>query len=145
MEYTLPMDKAQIERFLPHRPPILLVDEVLEYTADGLLHAVRHIVADDPILGGHFPGNPIVPGVLIIEGLAQASAILGQISMQTHFATCLLLEIEKCRFRHQVVPGDTLHYRVRKIKQKKYFYWFEGEASTSVGIVAGATFSAKLA
>ena len=145
LDYTLPLDREQIELFLPHRPPFLLVDRVLECVAGESLHASRNIVEDDPILRGHFPGNPIVPGVLIVEGLAQASAILGQISMETHYDTCLLIEIEKCRFRRQVVPGDVLHYRVRLTKQRKFFYWFDGEAATEQGIVASATFSAKLA
>ena len=145
LEYSLPMDRAQVARFLPHRPPILLVDEVLEYNAEGTLHAIRHIDPADPILPGHFPGNPIVPGVLVVEGMAQASAILGQLMMQTHFSICLLLEIEKCRFRRQVVPGDILHYRVRMTGHKKQFYWFEAEASVADALVAAAGFSAKLA
>jgi 3-hydroxyacyl-[acyl-carrier-protein] dehydratase len=142
-EIKLPIGIEEIKKSIPHRFPFLLVDEVVSFTKDELIVANKKISPEEPVLAGHFPGNPIWPGVYLVEGMAQASAILIQLSRGKPTETCLLVEVEKSRFKIPVVPGDLLSYEIKLIKQKGPFYWFEGKAQTANGIVALASFSAK--
>ncbi len=142
-DFRWPMGIAEIERCIPHRYPFLLVDRVISCEPGQSIVAKRQVSASDPLLQGHFPGNPIVPGVLIIEGLAQSSAILGKLTKGT-CNSCLLLEVENTRFRRMVVPGDVLEYRVQLVKMRKDFLWFAGEAWVDTELATSAAFSARL-
>lgn len=142
--YKLPMGTVEIEKCIPHRYPFLLIDRVDDYAAGEFILASRCISGGDPILQGHFPGNPVVPGVVIVEGMAQASAVLGKITRGEDCETCLLTEITKTRFRRQVVPGDKLDYYVKVTKMRSPFFWFEGQARVGDELAASASFSAKL-
>lgn len=144
IDFQLPMGIAEIQQCLPHRYPFLLVDRVLGYSKGESIVALRSISSSDPMLQGHFPGNPIVPGVILIEGLAQASAILGKLTKGVECSTCLLMEINETRFRRQVIPGDQLEYRITVEKMRKDFFWFLGEAFVGTELAARAKFSAKL-
>jgi len=140
---ALPMNKKAIEEFLPHRAPFLLIDEISEYEVGVRIIAHRLITDDDPILKGHFPGNPVLPGVLIIESMAQASAVLGRLTEPT-CSTCLLTEISDSRFRRKVVPGDEIRFLVEIVKHRQSFFWFAGEATIGDEPAASAKFSARL-
>ncbi|MFW7381605.1 MAG: 3-hydroxyacyl-ACP dehydratase FabZ [Oligoflexus sp.] len=139
------MDLAEIQKHLPHRYPFLLIDRVLEFRPDERIIAIKMISNLDPYLQGHFPGNPVMPGVLMVEALAQASAILGKVSRGDDCDTCLLTEVNESRFRRMVVPGDVLRLDVRLVKSRKSFFWFEGEATVDGDVAAAAKFTAKLA
>lgn len=143
-DFDLPMSVADIEKCVPHRYPFLLVDRVVAYDKGEAITAYRNISMADPLLQGHFPGNPILPGVIMIEGLAQASAVLGKLTKGTECDTCLLMEISDTRFRKMVVPGDVLYYNVKVVKRRKDFFWFEGVATVDGEVAASAKFSAKL-
>lgn len=141
----LPLDIPAIEKCLPHRYPFLLIDKVLALTPGKSVHALKAISGSDPILQGHFPGHPIYPGVLIIEGLAQASGVLGLYSRKAgSVVTVLLTEVEKARFRKKVEPGETLHYEVILERQRGDFFWFDGNARVEDSLVANVKFSALM-
>ena len=142
--FQLPMMIGDIEKCIPHRYPFLLVDRVHSYVKGESIVASKNVTGGEPILQGHFPGNPIVPGVIMIEGMAQASAILGKLTKAAECDTCLLMEIQETRFRRMVVPGDVLKYDVRIVKARKDFFWFEGEATVEGELAASTRFSAKL-
>jgi len=139
------MDFSEIQKYLPHRYPFLLIDRVLSVRAREYITGIKMVSSLDPYLQGHFPGNPVMPGVLMVEALAQASAILGRISKPEECDTCLLTEINETRFRRLVIPGDVLRLDVRLVKSRQTFYWFEGEATVDGEIAAAAKFTAKLA
>ncbi len=133
-----------IQNWLPHRYPMLLVDRVLDYRPNEYIRAIKMVSGLDPYLQGHFPGNPVMPGVLIVEAMAQASGILGRLTFPDRKNSCLLTEIGETRFRRQVVPGDVLELYVVVDKQRKDFFWFNGVAKVSGELAASCVFTAKL-
>ncbi len=142
-EYKLPMNVTDIEKILPHRFPFLLVDRVIEIEEGKRLVAIKHISASDGVLQGHFPGNPVMPGVLQIEAIAQASGILGMLNLPRG-CQVLLGEVQEARFKKPVVPGDTLRMEVKLLKQRHPFAWYEGKASVDGEIVTTVKLSALL-
>jgi 3-hydroxyacyl-[acyl-carrier-protein] dehydratase len=139
------MEITQIQNMLPHRFPFLLIDRVIDYRANEFITAIKAVSNMEPYLQGHFPGNPVMPGVLMVEAMAQSSAILGKITKGEACDTCLLTEVADSRFRRMVVPGDTLRLHVTLLKSRKDFFWFEGEATVNGELAAAAKFTAKLA
>ncbi len=107
---ALPLDAAGIQQLLPHRYPFLLVDRVLEIVPDKHILAYKNITQNEPFFTGHFPGKPIMPGVLIIEALAQAGGLLTQLSHvgETSNRMFYMVKVESARFKKMVVPGDRL-------------------------------------
>ena len=107
---ALPLDAAGIQKLLPHRYPFLLVDRVLEIVPDKHILAYKNITQNEPFFTGHFPGKPIMPGVLIIEALAQAGGLLTQLSHvgETDNRMFYMVKVEGVRFKKMVVPGDRL-------------------------------------
>lgn len=134
----------RVQDLLPHRYPFLLVDRIVDFKALDYIDALKMVSGLDPYLQGHFPEQPIVPGVIIIEALAQASGILGRLSFPERCNSCLLTELGETRFRRQVVPGDRLDLHVKFIKQRKDFFWFSGMAKVDGDLVATSLFTAKL-
>lgn len=111
---SLPLDVTEIQRLLPHRYPFLLVDRVVEFEANKRIVAVKGVTINEPFFQGHFPGHPVMPGVLVIEALAQTGGLLTQISHQTDAAGRLfyLVKIDNAKFSRMVVPGDMLEMEV---------------------------------
>ena len=107
---ALPLDAAGIQKLLPHRYPFLLVDRVLEIVPDKRILAYKNITQNEPFFTGHFPGKPIMPGVLIVEALAQAGGLLTQLSHigETDNRMFYMVKVEGARFKKMVVPGDRL-------------------------------------
>ncbi len=125
---TMPWGIKEIERALPHRYPFLLIDRVLELVPRESVLAIKNISVSEPVLQGHFPGSPIYPGVMTVEGLAQAAGILSYVSPEKGISSMLLTEVQNARFRRQIIPGDTITYSVRLLKSRGKFFWFSGEA-----------------
>ncbi|ARG98177.1 3-hydroxyacyl-ACP dehydratase FabZ [Legionella micdadei] len=126
-----PVDIIRILDLLPHRYPFILVDRVLEYTAFDYLIATKNVTINEPFFNGHFPGNPIMPGVLMLEALAQASALLSNLSRspkEGHEFMYFFAGIDNAKFKHVVTPGDQLRLEVRLIGQKRDFWRMHGEA-----------------
>jgi 3-hydroxyacyl-[acyl-carrier-protein] dehydratase len=142
--HDLPWKADVIQEAIPHRYPFLLVDRVTEVVDGEKVVAIKNISMSDPNLQGHFPGNPIFPGVFIVEGLAQAAAILGYASKGAALESCLLTGVKNAKFRKPVIPGDTLTYEVEVLKSKGAFYWFKATGLVDGNIVAQCELSAQI-
>ncbi|MAD54328.1 3-hydroxyacyl-ACP dehydratase FabZ [Idiomarina sp.] len=126
---------------LPHRYPFLLIDRVISCDCEKEIHAIKNVSFNEPMFNGHFPGNPIFPGVLLLEGLAQAAGLLGfRITEQKSTANDLYLfaGIDNARFKRQVVPGDTIHFYVTFEKERRGIWKFSGRAEVDGELAASA-------
>ena len=140
------IDIEGILKCLPHRYPFLLVDRVLELELGVSIHALKNVTANEPQFQGHFPGRPIMPGVLIIEALAQAGGILAIRSTGEGSEKKLPLfrGIDRAKFRRTVIPGDELHLHLRILRKRQFFWTFEAEARVEGEVAAEAELSAAL-
>ncbi len=139
-----PLNIEQIRELLPHRYPMLLVDRVLEIGERDIV-AEKLVSANDPFLEGHFPGRPIMPGVLILESLAQAACILVVSSeRQARGFGVALLGVQHARFRRPVVPGDIMRLSVQLLRKRGPLYRFEGTANVNGELAAETTFTAAV-
>jgi 3-hydroxyacyl-[acyl-carrier-protein] dehydratase len=131
----------EILKHLPHRYPFLLIDRVLDYKIGEYLIAIKNVTINEPHFTGHFPGHPIMPGVLILESLAQATGVLAfktANALPQDGTLYYLVGIDEARFKQPVVPGDQLKLSVRITKFKRGIYKFQGEATVSGNLVASA-------
>ncbi|MCK5262657.1 MAG: 3-hydroxyacyl-ACP dehydratase FabZ [Gammaproteobacteria bacterium] len=131
----------EIRRFLPHRYPFLLIDRVLECVPGETLTAIKNVSVNEPFFNGHFPETPIMPGVLIIEALAQATGLLGFKTMSEEPSNDLLymlVGVDNVRFKRQVVPGDQLMLKAKVVRQSKVIWKFNCEASVDGQVVTVA-------
>jgi len=143
------MDVVEIQRILPHRYPFLLVDRVTKINPKESIVAYKNVSISEPVFEGHFPGHPIYPGVMILEGMAQAGGILAFKSMdatQEEIANKVVyfMSIDKAKFRNPVRPGDRLEYRVKVIKQKGNIWVLEGKAYVDDKLVSEAELKAMI-
>lgn len=132
----------EIRRFLPHRYPLLMVDRVLECVPGEYLTAIKNVSVNEPHFTGHFPEVPIMPGVLIIEALAQATGLLGFRTMSEEPSNDLLymlVGLDNVRFKRLVVPGDQLLLKVTLLRRSKVIWKFECEASVDGELVTKAS------
>lgn len=141
------LDAAMIERLLPHRYPMLLVDRVLEWEAGKFIRAIKNVTANEPFFQGHFPGNPVMPGVLVIESMAQAAGLLTMLSdaaRQDGSQLVLFAGIDKARFKRQVIPGDTLLLEAELERSVRNVGRFRTRASVGRQLVCEATLLAAI-
>jgi len=118
-------------KLLPHRYPFLLIDRVLDYSKDESITAIKNVTINEPFFQGHFPRHPVMPGVLILEAIAQACAILSFKSIETLLdkgSIYYLVGIDKARFKRPVEPGDRLIIKAKIIRKVKRIWLFEGSA-----------------
>ncbi|HUY68323.1 MAG TPA: 3-hydroxyacyl-ACP dehydratase FabZ [Alphaproteobacteria bacterium] len=141
------IDIAGIMERIPHRYPILLLDRVVDVVKGESCTGIKNVSANEPVFQGHFPGHPIMPGVLLVEAMAQASATLVVASLdgvtsKTHLV--YFMSIESAHFRKPVVPGDQLHIKVKKERQRGNIWRFRGEAYVEGALCAEAVYTAML-
>jgi 3-hydroxyacyl-[acyl-carrier-protein] dehydratase len=141
------MDVIEISKLLPHRYPFLLVDRVVEMELHKKLVGYKNVTANEEFFNGHFPGLPVMPGVLILEALAQACAILAfkSTGYNSHEYVVYLMGIDGARFRRPVVPGDKLVLTAEVIKAKTAVWKQRGIATVDGQVVAEAEFLATIA
>jgi len=139
------LDINDIRGILPHRYPFLLVDRIVELDGERIV-GIKNVTANEPFFQGHFPDFPVMPGVLIVEAMAQAAGVLVLKSIaDRHSKLVLLVAIENARFRRPVVPGDTLRMEMKVIKRKASVAKMAGVATVDGVVVAEAEVMCKLA
>ena len=135
------MNVNEIKKYLAHRYPFLLVDKVVDYEVGEWLTAVKNVTINEPFFQGHFPDFPVMPGVLIIEAMAQATGLLGFRTMDeepNENMLYLFAGADKARFKRQVMPGDVLTMHVKLLKRRRNIWKFECEAKVEGQLAASA-------
>jgi len=143
------MDVMEIQEIIPHRYPFLLLDRVTDLTPNELIIGYKNVTIGDNVFQGHFPGHPIYPGVMILEGMAQAGGILAFKSMdmtkeEAAQKVVYFMSIDKAKFRAPVKPGDRLEYRVSVMKNKGSIWMLKGEAYVDDKMVSEAELKAMI-
>jgi len=130
MTPQLPLDVVAIQQLLPHRYPFLLVDRVVEFEAHKRVLGIKNVSINEPFFQGHFPGHPVMPGVLVVEALAQAGGILTQLShaADTSGKLFYLVKIDNAKFSKMVVPGDRLELEVELKRTIRNMALYQGSA-----------------
>ena len=135
-----------ILRILPHRYPFVMVDRIVNIRGDEYGMGIKNVTANEPQFLGHFPDNPVMPGVLVIEGMVQTAAVLVLRLLQLRETRSMyLLTIDKAKFRKPAVPGDTLEYHVQKTAHRRNMWWYRVEAKVGEALIAEAEVGAVLA
>ena len=139
-------DLARIKRMIPHRYPFLMIDKVVNIQKGVSAVGIKNVTSNEPFFMGHFPAEPVMPGVLIVEAMAQTAGVvvvdaLGMIDreLMVYFMT-----IDNCRFRNKVVPGDVLELHVQVIRSRSRVFRFGGKAKVNGKLVAEAEYSAMI-
>src|SRR5580692_572528 len=140
-------DISDILNALPHRYPFLVIDRIINIRADESAIGIKNVTFNEPQFVGHFPGNPVYPGVLLIEGMAQTAGAICILSKSLVGRPQLVyfMTIDKAKFRKPVTPGDTVEYHVTKINHRRTMWWFRGEAKVAGQLVAEAEVGAMTA
>jgi 3-hydroxyacyl-[acyl-carrier-protein] dehydratase len=139
-------DLARIMRMIPHRYPLLLVDRVEQIRKDESAVGIKNVTINEPHFQGHFPAEPVMPGVLIVEAMAQTAAVMvvDSLGMIDQELLVYFMTIDKCRFRQKVGPGDVLELHVQVARNRGKVYRFAGQAKVAGKLVAEAEFSAMI-
>ena len=139
-------DVARILKLLPHRYPFLLVDKLVDMDGDTSAVGIKNVTINEPFFQGHFPNFPVMPGVLLIEGMAQTAGALCLSNLADSYEPQLVyfMSIDRARFRRPVLPGDTVHYHMTKKRNRGRVWRFEGKAKVNGQLVAEAEISAMI-
>ena len=140
------IDTRRIMEMIPHRYPILLVDRIVDIEPGESAIGLKNVTANEDIFNGHFPGAPVMPGVLIIEAMAQTSALLvvDTLGEDAEGKLVYFMAIDDAKFRKPVTPGDQMHIHVTKIQNRRTVWKFKGEARVNGQICAEATVTAMI-
>lgn len=140
------IDINRIMTMIPHRYPILLVDRILEFVPGESAVGLKNVTMNEPHFQGHFPQFPVMPGVLIVEAMAQTAAIMvvQTLGKETEGKLVYFMGIESAKFRKPVTPGDSLHIHITKLQNRKSVWKFRGEAKVGDSLCAEAEFSAMI-
>ncbi len=141
------LDIERIKRLIPHRYPFLMIDRIVELVPDVSAVGIKNVSINEPYFQGHFPSRPIMPGVLIVEAMAQTSAALVVYTMGEDAEDRLVyfMSVDSARFRKPITPGDTVHVHVEKLQSRGRVWKFAGQAKGEGTLMAEATYSAMIA
>jgi 3-hydroxyacyl-[acyl-carrier-protein] dehydratase len=145
-ESVAEIDIGRVMEMIPHRYPMLMIDRVIDVVANASATGVKNVSINEPYFQGHFPARPVMPGVLIIEAMAQTAAVLVVHSLGPAAEGKLVyfMSVDDARFRKPVVPGDTIHIHVRKERQRGPVWKFSAKAMVKDNLVAQATYAAMI-
>jgi 3-hydroxyacyl-[acyl-carrier-protein] dehydratase len=140
------IDINKIKQVLPHRYPFLLIDRIISFEADLSAHEIKCVTINEPFFDGHFPGRPLMPGVLIIEAIVQTACFTVAMKLKDQMKNpgVSFMTIDKCKFRKPVIPGDVLDLKVKRLNKVKNVYKFEGKCFVNDVIHAQCIFSAMI-
>ncbi len=140
------LDIFRIQEMIPHRYPMLMIDRVIDVVPNMGAVGVKNVTINEPFFQGHFPTHPIMPGVLIIEAMAQTAAVLvvTTLGREREGSLVYFMSVDSARFRKPVVPGDTLYIHVEKERQRGNVWKFSAKAKVDGGVVAEATYAAMI-
>jgi 3-hydroxyacyl-[acyl-carrier-protein] dehydratase len=138
-------DIDRILQLLPHRYPFLMIDKIIEVDSDNSAIGIKNISVNEPVFQGHFPGKPVFPGVLIIEGMAQTAGAIAIAADQTQGQHVVyMVTVDKCKFRKPAKPGDVIEYHIRKIRRRSAMGWYEARAMVGTTLIAEAEVGAMV-
>ena len=139
------IDIDRILQLLPHRYPFLMIDKIIEVNSDDSAIGIKNVSVNEPIFQGHFPGNPVFPGVLIIEGMAQTAGAIAIAADQTKGRHIVyMVTVDKCKFRKPARPGDVIEYHIKKIRRRSAMGWYEARAMVGSTLIAEAEVGAMV-
>ncbi|MDA0238561.1 MAG: 3-hydroxyacyl-ACP dehydratase FabZ [Proteobacteria bacterium] len=143
------VDQIDIERIMeliPHRYPFLLIDRMIDIVPGESATGIKNVTVNEPCFQGHFPGHPIMPGVLIVESMAQTSAalVMQTLGKDAEGRVVYFMSVEGARFRKPVTPGDVMRINVKKQARRGNVWKFQGEATVEGNVVAEATYTAMI-
>ena len=142
---TRVIEVDEIMQMIPHRYPFLLVDRVVDVIPNFRAVGIKNVSVNEPFFQGHFPGHPIMPGVLIVEAMAQTSAVLViETRGKSAYSLVYFMTIDQARFRKPITPGDTVKIHVEKQRRRGNVWKFYGEARVDGSLMAEATYSAMI-
>jgi 3-hydroxyacyl-[acyl-carrier-protein] dehydratase len=141
------LELEDILKLLPHRYPFLLVDRIVSIRGDDSCVGIKNVSFNEPYFQGHFPSKPVMPGVLLIEGMAQTAGAVCALSRGADrpLASVFFLTVDKAKFRRPVVPGNVVEYHMTKITRRKQMWWYRGEAKVADQLAAEAVVGAMIA
>lgn len=148
-EASVSLPTADIQRImelLPHRYPFLLIDRIIEINGEESGTGVKNVTYNEPFFPGHFPGNPVMPGVLLVEAMAQTAGalVMNNLGPADEGRIVYFMSIDKCRFRKPVLPGHTVHFPVKLLQKRPPVWKFTAEARVDGTLMAEAEISAML-
>jgi len=135
---------ASILKMLPHRYPFLMIDRVIDIRGDEFGIGIKNVTINEPQFQGHFPENPVFPGVLLLEGMAQTAGVLCVHARKESPPYVYFMTIDGAKFRKPVIPGDTVQYHMTLHKRRRNMWWYRGEAKVEGELVAEAMLSAMM-
>ena len=146
MADSVNIDVLRIMEMIPHRYPFLLVDKIIEFVPGERAVGVKNVTMNEPQFQGHFPSAPVMPGVLIIESMAQTAAcmVVNTLGKDAEGKLVYFMTIDEARFRKPVIPGDCMHIHVKAVQNRRNVWKFEGEARVGDTLCAEATYSAMI-
>jgi 3-hydroxyacyl-[acyl-carrier-protein] dehydratase len=140
------LDIQKILSYLPHRYPFLLVDKIVNIRGDEFGVGIKNVTINEPQFQGHFPERPVMPGVLLVEAMAQTAGVIAinAIGVEKRPSIVYFVSIDEAKFRKPVLPGDRVEFHMTKSAQKRSIYWYSGKAMVDGALVCEARISAML-
>ncbi len=140
------LDIERVQQLIPHRYPFLMIDRVVDLVINVSATGIKNVTINEPYFQGHFPTRPVMPGVMIVESMAQTAAVLvvSTLGPESEGRLVYFMSVDNARFRKPVVPGDTLHVHVYKRRQRGNVWKFDAQAKVDGRVVADATFAAMI-